>query len=377
MWRRPPRRARPTQKHDIIGAVFGQTEGLFDETLDLRSLQKRGRVGRIEVITHEEGGKTVGEVVIPVSLDQSTTALLAATVESIDRVGPYQTKFTLKEIEDVREAKKREIGERAKEIMQLWKAQKKTQEAEIVEGVYKSVEEQRVIQFGEAGLPAGPEVEASKELVIVEGRADVQLLLSIGVKNVVATNGVDIHKSLVDLTRSKEKVIAFLDGDRVGEMILKSLLREGVKVDYVARPPRGKEVEELSPSDALNLLNAAEPLSQYLAREEGEKRISKISENMKKRITAEVMNVKEKLLSSLLDENGEKIAEVPVAELYEKLDSYKGVFGIVFDGVVTQRLVDKANGLGIRLIVGERIGSLEKKPENMTILRLSDALEQV
>jgi DNA primase len=316
-------------------------------------------------------------VIIPVSLDQSTTALLAATIESIDRVGPYQTKFTLKEIEDIREVKKREIGERAKEIMQLWRAQKKTHEAEIVEEVHKSTEEQRITSFGEIALPAGPEVETSKELVIVEGRADVQLLLSLGIKNVIATNGVEIHRSLVNLTKSKEKVVAFLDGDRVGDMILKSLLREGAKIDYVARPPKGKEVEELPPTDALSLLNAAEPLSQYLAREEGEKRMLKISDAMKRRIAAEAANVKERLLSSLLDENGEKVAEVPVTELYDKLDAYREVFGIVFDGVVTQRLVDKANSLGIKLIVGERIGSLEKKPESMTIMRLADFSEQV
>lgn len=316
-------------------------------------------------------------MIIPVSLDQSTTALLAATIESIDRVGPYQTKFTLKEIEDVREVKKREIGERAKEIMQLWRAQKKTHEAEIVEEVHKSAEEQRIISFGDTALPSGPEVETSKELIIVEGRADVQLLLSLGMKNVIATNGVEVHRSLVNLTKSKERVVAFLDGDRVGDMILKSLIREGARIDYVARPQKGIEVEDLSPSDALSLLNAAEPLPQYLAREEGEKRISKIPDTMKKSIAAEAVNVKEKLLSSLLDENGEKVAEIPVTELYDKLDAYRGVIGIVFDGVVTQRLVDKANSLGIRLIVGERIGSLEKKPEGMMIMRLADFSEQV
>ena len=81
-------------------------------------------------------------------------------------------------------------------------------------------------------------------------------------------------------------------------------------------------------------------------------------------------------MSSLLDQNCEKLAEVPVTELYDKLDSYKGAFALVFDGVVTQRLVDKANNLGIKLIVGERVGSLEKKPEEIIIMRLAEILEQ-
>ena len=32
-------------RHDIIGAVFGQSEGLLGETLDLRALQKNGKSG--------------------------------------------------------------------------------------------------------------------------------------------------------------------------------------------------------------------------------------------------------------------------------------------------------------------------------------------
>ena len=37
------------EKPDVIGAVFGQTEGLFGPELELRELQKSGRIGRIEI----------------------------------------------------------------------------------------------------------------------------------------------------------------------------------------------------------------------------------------------------------------------------------------------------------------------------------------
>jgi DNA primase len=328
------------------------------------------------VNTVEDNGKTTGDVTIPVSIDQSSTVLLAATIESIDRVGPYQCKLKLLEIADVREDKRKEIGERAKEIMQFWKAQKKSYEAEILDNVHKATTDNKITAYGESALPAGPDIEVSKELVIVEGRADVQLLLSIGIKNIIASNGIDIHKSLVDLSKTKEKVVAFLDGDRVGDMILKSLLRDGAKIDYVARAPLDTEVEDLSPADALSTLQNAEPLRAYLAKQESEKRRTLIPEPLVEKIRNEASNVRERLMSSLLDQNGDRVAEVPVTELYDKLDSYKGTFGLVFDGVVTQRLVDKANNLGIRLIVGERIGSLEKKPEEIIIMRLAEILEQ-
>ena len=37
------------RRKDIIGAIFGQTEGLMPEALDLRKLQRSGRIGHIDV----------------------------------------------------------------------------------------------------------------------------------------------------------------------------------------------------------------------------------------------------------------------------------------------------------------------------------------
>ena len=39
----------PFQKPDVIGALFGQTEGLLGSDMELRELQKEGKIGRIEV----------------------------------------------------------------------------------------------------------------------------------------------------------------------------------------------------------------------------------------------------------------------------------------------------------------------------------------
>jgi len=37
------------EKPDVVGAIFGQTEGLLGDDLDLRDLQRTGRLGRIDV----------------------------------------------------------------------------------------------------------------------------------------------------------------------------------------------------------------------------------------------------------------------------------------------------------------------------------------
>ena len=65
------------EKPDIVGAIFGQTEGLLGDELDLRDLQKSGRIGRIEVEVASTKGKSEGTVYVPSSLDQVETAILS------------------------------------------------------------------------------------------------------------------------------------------------------------------------------------------------------------------------------------------------------------------------------------------------------------
>lgn len=353
--------------------MFGQTEGLFEETLDIKKLQKAGRAGRIDVELKEENGKTVGVVSVPTSLDQATTALLAATLESIEKVGPYNSKFSLSEIEDFREKKKKEIVDRAQDIAQRWRAERMTADAQALSGVIVSKESPKPISWGDDNLPAGPDVESSDELVVVEGRADTVLLLNLGIRDVVGTNGVNVPKSLADLTNRKRKVKAFLDGDRVGEMILRELLRSGAKIDEVMRAPSGKEVEELTPKEALDILKKPVPLQEYLATLGAQKKAEIAPEQFQK-LKERATHVRGKLVSVLLDEKWDMLAEVPVGELYGSLDQYRDARALVFDGVATQRLIDKAEALGMKVIVGERIGKVEKQPSEMMIFRIDDLL---
>jgi DNA primase len=231
------------EKPDVVGAIFGQTEGLLGDELDLRDLQKGGRIGRIEVDVHSKQGKSEGEVLIPSSLDQVETVILASALETIDRVGPCKAKIVVESIEDVRVSKRAKIIDRAKELLTELVKQSKTSGIDLTESVRQSVQVEEIIYFGKDRLPAGPNVMDSDAVIVVEGRSDVLNLLKSGIKNAIAVEGTNIPRTISDL--SKERVVtAFVDGDRGGELILRELFQVA-EVDFVARAPRAHEVKSL------------------------------------------------------------------------------------------------------------------------------------
>ena len=237
------------EKPDVVGAVFGQTEGLLSNDLDLRELQRTGRIGRIQVIIHSNGGRAKGEIVIPSSLDRIETAILAASLETINRVGPCEASIHVLKVEDVRAVKRQQVVERAKEIYMGMMETVSPESMKMIEEIRESMRVHEISEFGEERLPAGPNVHTSDAIIVVEGRSDVLNLLKYGIKNTVAVEGVNIPQSVADLTK-KRTVTAFVDGDRGGELILKELLQVG-DVDYITRAPRGKEVEDLEKEEVM------------------------------------------------------------------------------------------------------------------------------
>ncbi|MFA5313094.1 MAG: toprim domain-containing protein, partial [Methanomassiliicoccales archaeon] len=223
------------EKPDVVGAIFGQTEGLLGDELDLRDLQKSGRIGRIEVDVHSKQGKSEGEVLIPSSLDQVETVILASALETIDR---------------------------AKELLTELIKVSKTTGVDLTESVRQSVQVEEIIYFGKDRLPAGPNVVDSDAVIVVEGRNDVLNLLKSGIKNAIAVEGTNIPKTVSDL--SKERVVtAFVDGDRGGELILRELFQVA-EVDFVARAPRAHEVEELTQKQIMKCLRNKIPGEQFV-----------------------------------------------------------------------------------------------------------------
>lgn len=353
------------EKPDVVGAIFGQTEGLFGPELDLRELQKSGRVGRIEIELHSKQDRTTGTITIPTSMDRVSTALIAASIESINRVGPCSAKVTLEKIEDVREARRKAIIDRAKEILQQWTIESMPSVDEVFKEVAETLKAAKVQKYGPEELSAGPDVANSKEIIIVEGRADVINLMRCGLYNVIALEGAKVPETIKKLCNEKEAT-AFLDGDRGGDLILKELLQV-TNIKYVARAPRGKEVEELNCKEIFDSLEAKVPLEELLKHRREKPQVS---------VPAEVVQIAKELNGTLeavlLNENLQPIERLPVSQLAEKLQQVSGVYTIVFDGIITQRIVDIASEKNIKHVIAARVSEALKPPLNVQLTTFSE-----
>jgi DNA primase len=386
------------EKADIIGAIFGQTEGLLGPEMNLNELQKVSKVGRIEVNVDTKSNMAKGDAIIPMSTDISTAALIAAAIESIDKVGPFQAKFVLSGIDDIRAIKKKVIVDRAKKIVQEWATKTISEGEEMLKDVYDASKPGKLTTFGKAQLACGTGVFDSDWIILVEGRADVINLLRAGFDNAIAIEGAKIDETVIKLTEGK-KVIAFLDGDRAGDLILKEL-HGVVNIDKVLRAPSGREVEECTPLEIAEILREAMQFAganmqevrptprqlQYPERrhnnkkdrqehamgEEGETQVSSsepgrplLEDNAEilSAVKAVYPQINETLEAIVLDGSMKILLKVPVSDVVKKLDRTEGAKMLVLDGIVTQRLVDAADKVGIEYIVGHRTGELKKSTE--------------
>ncbi len=354
------------EKPDVIGAVFGQTEGLFGSELDLRELQKSGRIGRIEIELQSKNDKTTGSIVIPTSLDRVSTAIIAASIESINRVGPCESRVTIERLEDIRDSRRKTIIERAKTILQKWQIESMPSTEEVFREVSETLRMPRVEKYGSDELSAGPEVDKAKEIIIVEGRADVINLLRLGIENVVALEGAKVPETIIKLSKEKTAT-ALLDGDRGGDLILKELLQV-TDVKYVARAPQGKEIEECTSTEIFNALKNKLPIEEFRARKPRER--PKVL--VPKQIKEARKELEGTLEAVLFGEKMEQIERLPVSALAEKLQQTDGVDTVVFDGVITQRLVDIASDKGIKFLVAARVSDQVKQSLKVHLLTFAE-----
>lgn len=411
------------EKPDIIGAIFGQTEGLLGEDMDLRDLQKSGRVGRIEVNVDSKRGKSDGEILLPSGLDNVETAILAASLETIDRVGPCKAQIDVLNIEDIRVAKRNRVIDRARELLSNMIEQQKGTSEDLISEVRKQVQVEEIVAYGKEKLPAGPNVGTSEAIIIVEGRNDVLNLLRAGIKHAIAVEGTNVPETIKEL--SKERTVTVLvDGDRGGELILRELLQV-CEVDYISRAPTNKEVEELTPKQIMkclrNKISAQQFIEMFAIREEGKDgtvRFKAIPDTAFKvfnevidedkpvpqpEIIANTIPVQQPKPASLAPQpekkkdvrtlspefqllrnnysfiNGKSKArfintktnfskEVNIQDLFETFKNIRDVNALVIDGIITQRIVDSCYYTGINTILGTKIGSLVKIPTGLDII---------
>jgi len=358
------------ERADVIGAIFGQTEGLFGPEMNLNELQKSWKVGRIEINLESKNDKTKGEVIIPMSTDIGTAALIAAAVESVDKVGPCSAHFTVGNIEDVRAVKRKQIVDRAKLIVRDWSSKTSSEGENLLKDVTESTKRAKVINYGLENLPAGPGVYSSELVYLVEGRADVVLFLRAGIENVVALEGTSIPDSIIELGK-KKRLIAVLDGDRGGDLIEKELAQV-MHVEKVIHAPQGKEVEDLTPIDVINMLKAekVEPAAQPRRQRQAEPAQPKAEEPDEPVVlkTRELYpNLNGTLEAILLDQGLQEIGRFPISELVQKMEGTSGAQYLIFDGIVTQRLVESAARVGVKGIIGHRTGELGQVPDDVRI----------
>ena len=360
----------------MIGAVFGQTEGLFGPELDLRELQKTGRIGRIEIDLHSKNDKTTGSITIPTSLDRVSTALIAASIESINRVGPCSAKVSLEKIEDIREARRKIIIDRAKEILHKWTIESMPSVDEVYKEISDTMKIGKVEKYGPEDLPAGPGLESAKEIIVVEGRADIINLMRCGIFNTVALEGAKVPESIKKLTKEKTAT-ALLDGDRGGDLILKEL-QQVTNVKFVGRAPRGKEIEECNCKEITEAIENKVPIAEAVGKPPAKK--PEPPQHIKVEVPEPVSNAAKALLGTLeavlLNDKFELIERLPVSQLAEKLQQVSGVDTVVFDGIITQRIVDIAGEKNIRRIVASRISEAVKPALNVELVTFQDAILQ-
>ena len=384
------------EKPDVVGAVFGQTEGLLSNDLDLRELQRTGRIGRIQVNIHSNSGRAKGDIVIPSSLDRVETAILAASLETINRVGPCEAEIQTLKVEDVRAVKREQVVNRAKEIYKNMVESVGPASMKMIEEVREAMRIHEISEYGDDRLPAGPSIHTSDAIIVVEGRSDVLNLLKYGIKNTVAVEGVSVPQAIGELSK-KRTTTAFVDGDRGGELILKELLQIG-DVDYITRAPQGKEVEDLEKDEVLVALRDKVPTAQFLAnhnilsesddnnknhdkkhdKHHSKKQHKKFNKEPEVEIEDDEISLMKDMLKefegtgsgAILDEALNMTKEVSIEDIYEEIKNIEGTADtVIFDGIISQRLVDVASKKGIKKLVAFR-SNIVKKPHNLKIITI-------
>ena len=413
-------------RSDVVGAIFGQTEGLLGDNLDLRDLQKSGRMGRIEVDIKSSKGKSQGVITIASSMDQVETSVFAAALETVERVGPCKATLKVTALEDTRAGKHDQIIERARELLLNIVSESRSTGGDITDSVRELVQTEEIILFA-GKLPAGPNVEQSDAIILVEGRADVLTMLRHGIKNCISVEGTDIPAEISELSKART-VTAFVDGDRGGEMILRELFQVA-EIDFVARAPTNTEVEQLTHKQVMKCLRDKSTTGVFQdkhrwARADGKKKRSRRGGRKSKAkqvdvvaeapeeapasepadvpeppaeeaVQPEVMEAApaaassrpaaaEALLEHLDALKGSKNArlladnkvsvELPITKLQEQLQKKgnNGVNVLVMDGIITQRLVDLVPEAGISTVVAEKKGPLPRKPATVKLYTRKD-----
>ena len=352
-------------RKDVVGAIFGQTEGLLGEGLQLRKLQRTGRIGHVDVNLNNNKGRVQGQIEVSSSIDQVSTAVIGAALETIDRIGPCKAVIKVKEIENIRSAKRDHVIDRAKELLLGIVNSASGESKNILDEVRSVLTLDTEIEF--EGMTAGPNVRESDAIIIVEGRNDVRNLLKFGINNAIATMGSGIKPKLAELASKKKTVTAFMDGDRGGKLLLMEISGTlGKSLTHVAFAPQSREVEHLEGKVVTKCLAQKEPASKAVARiqteiqKDADASVGKGKPSLEApddvKGWAPMMDGLKRNQAVIVLGDGSGSDPISAKDLEAALGKTDGAQGLVFSGKVTNRIHELASGAGINNVVGKSVG---------------------
>jgi DNA primase len=357
-------------RKDVVGAIFGQTEGLLGDQLQLRKLQRTGRIGHVDVMLNQNKGKVQGEIALSSSIDQVSTAVIGAALETIERIGPCKAVIKVKSIENIRSAKRDNVIDRAKTLLLNMVNSGQDESKNILDEVRSvlTLDTEKDI----SGMTAGPSVSDSDAIIIVEGRNDVRNLLKFGIKNAIATMGSGVQDELVKLAKSKTTVIAFVDGDRGGRLLLMEIAGKlGKSLTHVALAPESREVEHLEGKVITKCLSQKETANKVVSKlktelaKEDDAAVGRGNESLEApdeiKGWAEMLEGLKRNQAIIVNADGSGSEPIGAAKLEEKLAESEGAIGLVFSGKVTERIFTLASGAGIENVMGTSVGSVTRK----------------
>lgn len=364
------------EKPDVIGAIFGQTEGLLGAELEMRELQKEGKIGRIEVDLEKSDKRTIGKIHIPTALDMSETALIAAAIETIERVGPSDAQLEIEKIEDVRGSKRDYIIERAKKLM--GNLSSSTDSREISNQIKESTRTSAIQEYGDEKLPCGD--LSGEELIVVEGRADVVNLLRAGVNNVIGMNGTKLPSAIKGLSFEKE-ITLFVDGDRGGKLIAQNVV-DNAKVKWIAVAPDGKEVEELAPKEIIMNLRKRVSVEEFFSKSRernGDRRefstskplviekieLSKEDKEKLRGLLKEITGSEKAILLNATLEEDRRISVKSLTNTLKRSRDRPAI--IVMDGTVNKSIIEAGEETGVQVIVATNFATTDTQIELMSL----------
>lgn len=356
------------QRKDVVGAIFGQTEGLLGEELQLRKLQRTGRIGHVDVELNSNKGKVSGVIRLPSSLDQVSTAVVGAALETIERIGPCKATIKVASIENIHSVKRDTVIDRAKDLLLGIVNEGSNDSKSILDEV------RSVLTLGTetniAGMTCGPNAKDSEALIIVEGRNDVRNLLKFGIKNAIATMGANVKDELVELAKKKSNVTAFCDGDRGGKLLLMELSGAlGKSLTHIAMAPESREVEHLEGKVVTKCLNQKEAATKAIARikaqleadDDGGARKSGTSNGSREipdniREWSAHMGELKKNNAILILEDGSASEPIGASKLAEFAEGVEGAQCLIVNSKISERMVEIAEVGAIPSVLGSAAG---------------------